>query len=315
MGLISGIVGGIVVGLLAGSPLQVSGPAAGLAVIVFGFVEQYGAAMLGPVLIVAGLLQVLAGFLKIGSWFRAISPAVVHGMLAGIGILIILGQVHVLMGARPAAGGIENVTAMEQTLGRVWGSGLTRESVALLVGLISLLAMIAWEKFRPKPFMLVPGALVGVAAGTILTVGMQLPITRVEVPSSLIDSISLPTLDGFARMVEPGIIKTTLVIAVIASAETLLSSAAVDRMDDGVWHAIMKAGVRQRNDLVLIRPKAERSKPWPHAAVKPQVCTRYIAGSRTYEESDGISDFLKRSNPSHRDLGKHRQHNFLDLVP
>lgn len=101
MGLISGIVGGLVVGLLAGSPLQVSGPAAGLAVIVFGFVEQYGAAMLGPVLIVAGLLQVLAGFLRIGSWFRAISPAVVHGMLAGIGILIILGQIHVLMGQDP----------------------------------------------------------------------------------------------------------------------------------------------------------------------------------------------------------------------
>ena len=106
MGLISGVVGGVVVGLLAGSPLQVSGPAAGLAVIVFGFVEQYGVAMLGPVLIAAGLLQILAGFLRIGSWFRAISPAVVHGMLAGIGILIILGQIHVLMGARPAAGGI-----------------------------------------------------------------------------------------------------------------------------------------------------------------------------------------------------------------
>ncbi len=234
MGLISGIIGGIVVGLLAGSPLQVSGPAAGLAVIVFGFVEQYGVAMLGPVLIVAGLLQVIAGFLKIGSWFRAISPAVVHGMLAGIGILIILGQVHVLMGARPAAGGIENVTAMEQTLGRVWGAGLTQESVALLVGLISLLAMVAWEKFRPKPLMLVPGALVGVAAGTILTAGMKLPIARVEVPSSLIDSISLPTLESFARMAEPGIILATLVIAVIASAETLLSSAAVDRMHDGV---------------------------------------------------------------------------------
>jgi MFS superfamily sulfate permease-like transporter len=61
MGLISGIVGGIVVGLLAGSPLQVSGPAAGLAVIVFGFVEQHGIAMLGPVLVVAGLLQIFAG--------------------------------------------------------------------------------------------------------------------------------------------------------------------------------------------------------------------------------------------------------------
>lgn len=234
MGLISGIVGGIVVGFLAGSPLQVSGPAAGLAVIVFSFVEQYGIAMLGPVLVVAGLLQVLAGFLRIGSWFRAISPAVVHGMLAGIGILIILGQVHVLMGAQPAAGGIENVTAMEKTIGRLWGTGLTKEAAALLVGLISLLAMIGWEKFRPKSLTLVPGALVGVAAGTVLTVALQLPIARVEVPASLIESISLPTMESFRQMVQPGIIVTTLVIAVIASAETLLSAAAVDRMHDGV---------------------------------------------------------------------------------
>ncbi|WFU07012.1 SulP family inorganic anion transporter (plasmid) [Rhizobium sp. CB3171] len=233
MGLISGIVGGIVVGLLAGSPLQVSGPAAGLAVVVFGFVEQYGVAMLGPVLIVAGLLQILAAFLKIGSWFRAISPAVVHGMLAGIGILIILGQIHVLMGAKPAAGGIENVVAMERTFGHLWGGGLTSESVDLLVGLISLLAMIGWEKFRPKRLRLVPGALVGVATGTTLTAALRLPIARVEVPASLANSISLPTMESFANMAQPGIVVTTLVIAVIASAESLLSSAAVDRMHDG----------------------------------------------------------------------------------
>ncbi|MGO7770800.1 SulP family inorganic anion transporter, partial [Rhizobium ruizarguesonis] len=67
-----------------------------------------------PVLLVVGLLQIVAGFLRIGSWFIAISPAVVHGMLAGIGILIILGHIHVLMVAKPAAGGIENVTASDR---------------------------------------------------------------------------------------------------------------------------------------------------------------------------------------------------------
>ncbi|MDK4717675.1 SulP family inorganic anion transporter [Rhizobium sp. CNPSo 4039] len=245
MGLISGIVGGIVVGLLAGSPLQVSGPAAGLAVIVFGFVEQHGIAMLGPVLVVAGLLQIFAGFLKIGSWFRAISPAVVHGMLAGIGVLIVLGQVHVLMGARPAAGGIENIVAMQRTFGHVLGAGLTPEAVALLVGLLSLLAMIAWEKFRPKSLVLIPGALVGVVVGTILTAAMQLPIARVEVPSSLISGISLPTFESFSHLTEPSIIIATLMIAVIASAETLLSSAAVDRMHDGVRTRFNKELVAQ----------------------------------------------------------------------
>src|SRR5207237_4838109 len=94
-GLITGIIGGLVVGLLAGSPLQVSGPAAGLAVIVFELVRDYGASALGPILVLAGLIQFVAGILKLGGWFRAISPAVVHGMLAGIGVLIVVGQFHV----------------------------------------------------------------------------------------------------------------------------------------------------------------------------------------------------------------------------
>lgn len=233
MGLVSGIVGGIVVGSLAGSPLQVSGPAAGLAVIVFGFVEQYGVSALGPVLVAAGALQVLAGFLKIGSWFRAISPAVVHGMLAGIGILIILGQTHVLMDARPAAGGIENVVAITDSVGNLWSNGITNEALALMVGLASLVAMITWERFRPASLRLLPAALIGVAFGTIVTVALDLPIARVTLPASLADGISVPAVDDFLRLTEPGILATVLVIAIIASAETLLSAAAVDRMHDG----------------------------------------------------------------------------------
>ncbi|MBO9528219.1 MAG: SulP family inorganic anion transporter, partial [Sphingobium yanoikuyae] len=75
-GLITGIIGGIVVGALAGSPLQVSGPAAGLAVIVFEIVQKHGLSTLGPILVLAGLIQLAAGALKLGQWFRAISPAV-----------------------------------------------------------------------------------------------------------------------------------------------------------------------------------------------------------------------------------------------
>lgn len=234
LGLISGVVGGIVVGLIAGSPLQVSGPAAGLAVIVFGFVSEYGLAALGPVVLAAGMLQILAGCLRMGSWFRAISPAVVHGMLAGIGILIILGQVHVLMDASPAAGGIENVAAIDDTVDGLWSDGITNQTLALMVGVASLIAMVGWEKIRPARMKLVPGALMGVACGTILAVAFNLPITRVELPASMLDGIAIPGAADFARLLEPGIIISVLVIAVIASAETLLSAAAVDRMHDGV---------------------------------------------------------------------------------
>src|SRR3954470_671818 len=104
-GLLTGIIGGIVVGLVSGAPLQVSGPAAGLVVMVYEIVEQQGMSALAAILVVAGLLQCLAGLLRLGRWFRAISPAVVHGMLAGIGVLIVIGQLYVLVDEKPLASG------------------------------------------------------------------------------------------------------------------------------------------------------------------------------------------------------------------
>jgi len=86
-GIITGIIGGLVVGFIAGSPLQVSGPAAGLSVLVLQFVQANGTEMLGVVVLFAGLMQFAAGTFKLGQWFRAVSPAVIHGMLAGIGVL------------------------------------------------------------------------------------------------------------------------------------------------------------------------------------------------------------------------------------
>ncbi|WP_025550380.1 SulP family inorganic anion transporter, partial [Sphingobium fuliginis] len=117
-GLITGMIGGLIVGLLAGSPLQVSGPAAGLAVIVFEIVQKQGLSALGPILILAGAIQVIAGLLRVGGWFRAISPAVVHGMLAGIGVLIVVGQFHVLFDDKPLSSGLANLIAMP---GQIFG--------------------------------------------------------------------------------------------------------------------------------------------------------------------------------------------------
>src|SRR6185295_15214162 len=88
-GLITGIIGGLIAGGLSGCPLQVSGPAAGLAVIVYEIIQKHGFESLAPILLIAGLLQLAAGALKVGQMFRAIAPAVVYGMLAGIGILIL----------------------------------------------------------------------------------------------------------------------------------------------------------------------------------------------------------------------------------
>lgn len=230
-GLITGIIGGIVVGLLAGSPLQVSGPAAGLAVIVFEIVREQGLSALGPILILAGAIQVVAGIARVGGWFRAISPAVVHGMLAGIGVLIVVGQFHVLFDDKPLSSGLQNLIAMP---GQIFGLSNQDAATAFAVGLVTILSMLGWEKFRPASMKLLPGALVGVVAATLVAYLLGLSVARVAVPESIVAAISLPEQGLLAQLMNPTVITTAIAIAFIASAETLLSAAAVDRMHDGV---------------------------------------------------------------------------------
>ncbi|MFI5893428.1 SulP family inorganic anion transporter [Actinoplanes sp. NPDC051513] len=100
-GLIAAVAGGIVAGAIGGARLQVSGPAAGLTVIVAGVIGAFGFAGAAAVVALAGLVQIALGASRLGRAALALSPAVVHGMLAGIGLVIALSQVHVLLGGRP----------------------------------------------------------------------------------------------------------------------------------------------------------------------------------------------------------------------
>ncbi|WP_140231106.1 SulP family inorganic anion transporter [Sphingomonas japonica] len=232
LGLITGIVGGIVVGFLAGSPLQVSGPAAGLAVIVYDLITKHGLETLGPVLMLAGVLQLGAGLLRWGGWFRGVSPAVVHGMLAGIGALIVLQQFHVLVDDSPLGTGLQNMAAIPGQF-----LGLTSDGAALqaaIVGVVTILGMVGWEKFKPASLRLVPGALVGVILGILTATAGGLGVKRIDLPSNIFAGVSLPGMDTFGTIADPTIIGLAIAIAFIASAETLLSAAAVDRMQDKV---------------------------------------------------------------------------------
>ena len=233
-GLVTGIIGGIVVGMLAGSPLQVSGPAAGLAVIVFEFVRDNGLAALGPVLLLAGVLQIVAGAARLGGVFRAISPAVVHGMLAGIGALIVIGQFHILFDAKPMSSGVENLAMMPARVLGLSPFNLQSTEMALMLGLLTIGTMLIWEKFKPSSLSLLPGALLGVLAATLVAWGAGLDVARITVPDSIAAAFALPA-DGFLSPLTQGsMIVSAIAIAFIASAETLLSAAAVDRMHDGV---------------------------------------------------------------------------------
>lgn len=232
-GLVTGIVGGIVVGFLAGSPLQVSGPAAGLAVLVFEIVQEQGILALGLIVLLAGAFQIMAGVLKIGHWFRSISPAVVHGMLAGIGLLIVLSQLHVLLDRNPLPSGLANLAAIPGAFIDLSPTSSGSMEAAFLLGAITIAAFLGWEKLRPQSLRLVPGALIGVVAATVLAVVFGPDVKRVEVPASLLDSLNMPTLADLGGLADPTIVLTALVIAFVASAETLLSAAAVDKMHDG----------------------------------------------------------------------------------
>ncbi|WP_213804477.1 SulP family inorganic anion transporter [Granulicella sp. dw_53] len=229
-GILTGIIGGIVVGCFSGSPLQVSGPAAGLAVIVFEIIRDHGITALGPILILAGIVQIVAGVLKAGRWFRAISPAVIHGMLAGIGLLIVLQQFHVMLDHKPKGTGLANLKAMGpaifQDLFPIDGSA---EERAILLALLVIAIMTLWQRFRPEKLKLIPGALLGIVAASTVAQLMHLQLNYVQVPGNLLDVISLPTLTSLTHL-DRGIIGSALAIAFIASAETLLSAAAVDKM-------------------------------------------------------------------------------------
>lgn len=232
-GVITGIVGGLVVGWLAGAPLQVSGPAAGLTVLVFELVQQYGAAMLGPILLLAGALQLLAGRLKLGCWFRVTAPAVVYGMLAGIGILIVLSQLHVMMDAQPEASGLDNLGAFPAALWAALPLSGGNGMAAASLGLLTIACMWTWDRLRPQRLRLLPGALLGVAAATLVGLWLGLDVRRVEVPDNLADAISWLQPADLLAFADPGLLVAALAVAFIASAETLLSAAAVDRMHQG----------------------------------------------------------------------------------
>lgn len=231
-GIITGIIGGLIVGFLAGSPLQVSGPAAGLSVLVLQFVQANGVEMLGVVVLFAGLLQLGAGILKLGQWFRAVSPAVIHGMLAGIGVLILVAQFHVMFDGKPIGTGIQNLLGMPGTLIEAIEAGDHRFQAGL-IGVLTIIAIAGWS-YAPKSLRLMPAPLVGVIVAMLAAALLGLSdILYVDVPNNIWSTVALPTFDNLMRIFEAPMLVGAISIAFIASAETLLCATAVDQMHSG----------------------------------------------------------------------------------
>jgi carbonic anhydrase len=220
-GLISAVVGGVVAGALSGAPLQVSGPAAGLTVIVAGAVADFGWAQTTAIVAMAGLVQIGLGAARLGRAALALSPAVVHGMLAGIGIVIALSQVHIVLGGDPQSSAWRNIRDLPaQVVGH--------HGVSMLVGLLTIAILLLWP--RLVKVSVLPGALVAVAASTALAALAGLDVARVDLPENPLAELSLP------RWPDAGprdIAVTVLTIALVASVESLLSAVAVDKLHGG----------------------------------------------------------------------------------
>jgi MFS superfamily sulfate permease-like transporter len=370
-GLITGIVGGLVVGWFAGAPLQVSGPAAGLTVIVYELVRQHGLEVLGIAVLICGALQLAAGLLRYGQWFRAVSPAVIYGMLAGIGVLIFSSQFHVMVDDAPKGSGIANLVSIPdairkgssisklgtveerrarrellQQLGalheqqvqlREWAAEripkppadantqqaadppeaiaaedsrleplalrqqeLSRQFSALVqqlekqgvsqnvndpvalqaaiddaldcmetalsdlqqgrtervrasqegiqrglervlgslnnhdwaakIGLLTIAALVLWRMLAPNRLKLIPAPLVAVVIATAVSAILNLPVLYVEVPDNLWSEVHFPTLTVLSSVPFGVVFQGGVVLAVVASAETLLCATAVDQM-------------------------------------------------------------------------------------
>ena len=366
-GLITGMVGGIVVGFLAGAPLQVSGPAAGLTVIIYEFVRQYGIEALGVVVLIGGAIQLVAGLLRLGQWFRAVSPAVIKGMLSGIGILIFTSQFHVMVDDSPRDNSVANLTSIPQAIRKglplpKWGTRQSRaiqvehlkelgalhehqerihenvtdliaghrddfdafsttaryrqlvseqqqltrklslttheisetrsgddsdrdgkdraadQSVARTlaasrraltalrngtiealpqsqqeavdsmksliqqhknhdwaakIGLVTILLIVSWQGLARKRLKLIPAPLLAVGVATAVSALLVLPVRYVELPENLTEAIYFPSWAVAAQVPWRALLQTGVVIAIVASAETLLCATAVDQMHRG----------------------------------------------------------------------------------
>ncbi len=234
-GIITGIVGGLVAGALAGCPLQVSGPAAGLSVIVWQYIQTYGMEKLGVIILLAGVHQMIAAWLQLGQWFRAVSPAVVHGMLSGLGLLIFASQFHIMIDDAPRANGLENILSIPAGIWKAASptEGGPAHQEAASIGLLTIVTIFLWNKLIPKKLQMVPGVLVGVGLATAATVFYELPIAHVKVRDNLLTVIDLPDFSILAHLLDTSIISASLALAFIASVETLLSATAVDQLHSG----------------------------------------------------------------------------------
>lgn len=244
-GIIAGVVGGIVIGSLSNSHISVSGPAAGLIAIVLTAIATLGSfeAFLLAVFL-SGVIQLALGFLRAGSISNYIPANVIEGMLAGIGVIIIIKQMEHAVGYDKSYDGNESLFRLDggNPFSDIPDILQRFEGGAVIITIISLLILIVWERVPAlKKLKLLPGALVAVIVGILLNeiftrtgshfaLGTEHLVT-LPVPESFSDIAGFIITPDFSVIANPDVWISAATIAVVASVETLLCIEASDRMD------------------------------------------------------------------------------------
>ncbi|AUW60073.1 hypothetical protein C1T17_04390 [Sphingobium sp. SCG-1] len=263
-GLIAGIVGGIVVGSLSKSPLSVSGPAAGLTVIVFSAIERlptFEAFLLAVV--IAGVMQLAFAFTRAGLLSEFVPSSVITGMLAAIGIILILKQLPHALGYDGSYEGTFDFLQSDgyNTFSAIWYS-LNNSFLwgAMLIAIISLAFLFWWDGARPKtgPLRFLPGPLIVVLIGIFgnMLLGGVIPSLRIQ-PTHMVQVpvaqdfsafLSFFRFPDFTAISNPTVWTVAVTLAIVASLESLLSVKAVDEIDprrrttDKNWELLAQGG-------------------------------------------------------------------------
>ncbi|MFF4365557.1 bifunctional SulP family inorganic anion transporter/carbonic anhydrase [Streptomyces sp. NPDC001594] len=220
-GLVAAAAGGIVAGRLGGAPLQVSGPAAGLTVVTAELIQRYGWRTTCAITVLAGCCQLGLAFLRTARSALMVSPAIVHGMLAGIGVTIALAQLHIVLGGTPQSSAVANVLGLPAQLA-------DPHPAALAVSVLTLCVLLGWNRLpgrAGRALRKVPAALAAVASATAFAALAGLTLPRVDLPSW--SSHALPELPEGPAL---GLIAAVLTITLVGSVESLLSSIATDKL-------------------------------------------------------------------------------------
>jgi len=232
-GIITAIIGGLVVSLINGSYLTINGPAAGLIVVILMAVQNLGAgdAIAGyrytlAAIVMASLFQMLMGFFKLGQLSSFFPSSVIHGMLSAIGIIIIATQSHVMLGATPEAGNIFSIIAqMPHSLA-------TMHLDVVLISFFALLILTLWPLMNSK----IPAAILVVLTSMVLAwhfdldkiASVQNTHFLVTLPDQFMASFTFP---DFSKILSLDFWAAALSISLIGSIESLLATTAIDKLD------------------------------------------------------------------------------------